>query len=255
MQNKNSTSWEKVKDWYDGIVGAEGQYYHRQIIFPNLLKLWQLKEVTRPSILDLACGQGVLARYLSAGIPYLGIDISPSLIKIARQQTKSREQQFGVGDITKSLPKIGTDFSHAAIILALQNLEKPAAALKNAAHHLRKGGILTLVINHPAFRIPRQSSWGVDENKKLQYRRIDCYMTPMKVPIQIHPGNPTEPKEMHSYHWPLNELSSWLQQAGFAILTIDEWCSDKQSVGSKAKMENRARNEFPLFMAIQAIKL
>jgi len=36
------------------------------------------------------------------------------------------------------------------------------------------------------------------------------------------------------------------------IEKIEEWASDKDSVGKAAKMENRARAEIPLFMAIQA---
>ena len=45
-----------------------------------------------------------------------------------------------------------------------------------------------------------------------------------------------------------------LQQAGFVIQLIEEWGSDKSSVGSAARMENRSRQEFPLFLALKAIK-
>jgi len=46
-----------------------------------------------------------------------------------------------------------------------------------------------------------------------------------------------------------------LKEAGFVIEMLDEWCSDKQSTGSKAKMENRSRDEIPMFLAIVAKKL
>jgi hypothetical protein len=45
-----------------------------------------------------------------------------------------------------------------------------------------------------------------------------------------------------------------LRNAGFVITRIEEWTSDKESEGKAAKQENRARAEFPLFMAIQALK-
>jgi hypothetical protein len=45
-----------------------------------------------------------------------------------------------------------------------------------------------------------------------------------------------------------------LNKAGFMIAKIEEWTSDKESEGKTAKQENRARAEFPLFMAIQAQK-
>ena len=34
----------------------------------------------------------------------------------------------------------------------------------------------------------------------------------------------------------------------------EEWISDKRSMGKRAGMENRAREEFPLFLAILAKK-
>lgn len=247
---KNPTSWETVKPWYDSTVGAEGHYFHKEVIFPKLLSHWHLDK--KSAVLDLACGQGVLARQIPADIPYYGVDISPALIRSAKQYDQNPLHQFQVADITKLLNGIKTKFSHAAIILALQNLEFPEKAIKNAASLLCENGQLSLVINHPYFRIPRQTSWEIDETKKLQYRRVDRYLSPLKIPIQAHPGIKGNAVETLSFHWPLQTLTRWLHEAGFFIETIDEWCSNKTSTGAKAKMENRAREEFPLFMHIAA---
>jgi len=35
---------------------------------------------------------------------------------------------------------------------------------------------------------------------------------------------------------------------------MEEWISDKKSTGAKARMENRSREEFPLFLALLAQK-
>jgi hypothetical protein len=53
---------------------------------------------------------------------------------------------------------------------------------------------------------------------------------------------------------PLAEYSRMLFEGGFLIERIEEWVSDKHSVGKASLMENRARSEFPLFMAILARK-
>lgn len=251
---KSKTSWEKVNVWYDQTVGEEGHYYHRNVILPKLLKIWNFS-CDAPAFLDLACGQGILARHIPEHIPYVGVDISPSLIKSAKQYDKNKQHEYLVADITKPLKVKKNFFSHAAILLALQNLESPSHAIQNAANALKTGGELTLVINHPYFRIPRQSSWGIDESKKIQYRRLDRYMTPLKIPIQTHPGAPKESTNTYSYHWPLSEITLWLHQNNFMIKIIDEWCSDKKSTGTKAKMEDFSRNEFPLFMTIIAQKM
>jgi len=58
-----------------------------------------------------------------------------------------------------------------------------------------------------------------------------------------------------SFHYPLSKYSHDLAKNGFVIELIDEWTSDKKSTGSKAKMEDRARREIPMFMAILAKKI
>ena len=248
-----TTSWDPVNKWYQTIVGEEGHYYHQQVILPNLLKTMNLQP--QDSIIDFACGPGVLARKIPKGTKYLGVDISPGLIKAAKDQDKTGDHHFIVGDVTNNLSFDKQDYTHAAIILALQNVEKPEQAIKNAWNHLKKGGRFFIVLNHPCFRIPRQSSWGVDESKKIQYRRIDRYMQPLQIPINMTPGAKGAPKATLSFHHPLSSYTKWLYDAGFLIETIDEWCSDKVSTGSKAKMENRSREEFPLFMLISAKKV
>ncbi len=249
MIKQSNSSWESSSRWYDGIVGSEGHYYHKNLILPKLLKMMDLKSGDK--LLDLACGQGVLARSLSPEIPYLGVDLSPSLIHAAKIKA-GKKHVFLVGDVTEPLKTQEKGFTHGAIILAVQNLKNPLGAFNNAASLLTKGGKLFLVLNHPYFRIPRQSSWGEDISKKLQYRRVDRYMTPMEIPIAMHPGKEAD-KSTLSFHYPLSMISNWLHEAGFYIETIEEWCSDKLSTGIKAKMENRARKEFPLFMSITAL--
>lgn len=251
---KQSGWWEPVGKWYNESVGQDGHYYHRNIVIPGTLRLLELNKTSEPSILDFASGQGVLERHIPPSIHYEGIDISPALIKSAKSLCKVSQHQFHVGDATHSLPIKKTDFTHAAILLALQNIEHPELVLKNGFKHLSSGGRLVIVLNHPCFRIPRQSSWKVDEEQKVQYRRLDRYMSPMKIPIQANPSKGQQSVQTWSFHHSLSDYSKWLREAGFLIEAMEEWCSDKVSTGKAAKMENRSRMEFPLFLAIAAIK-
>lgn len=248
------TSWEPVEKWYKDLVGKEGHYYHREVIIPNLLKIMDLTKFQGPSILDLACGQGILARHLKKEIPYVGLDISTSLISEAKKMNKNKGHHFQVMDVGGPLQLDSLQFSHVSIVLALQNIENMAQVFKNAFQHLVKGGRFFIVLNHPCFRIPRQSSWQVDKEKKMQYRRIDRYFTEMKIPILAEPRKGESSKSTVSFHHPLSTYSKELKNAGFNIELIEEWCSNKVSEGAMARMENRAREEFPLFMAIVATK-
>lgn len=253
MAKEHKTSWEKVGQWYDTLVGKEGHYYHRTLVIPGTLKLLKLKASS--SMIDLACGQGVLAHAIRKETTYYGIDIAAPLIEAARNTDSCPHHQYALGDLTQNdliLP-IG-EFTHAAMLLAAQNLSDPLIAFRHAAKALKQGGRFVIVLNHPAYRIPRQSSWVVDEAKKLQSRKIDRYMTPMEIPIQMEPGKGKDSSVTYSYHHPLSTWFAWLKEAGFYIETVEEWCSEKTSAGPTAKMENRAREEFPLFLAISAMK-
>jgi ubiquinone/menaquinone biosynthesis C-methylase UbiE len=244
MKNNKETNdnWKS----YDKTVGATGHYYHQSLILPKALELLNLRKANL-SLLDLGCGQGVLARHLPEKVDYLGIDASTSLVRAARKYSKHK---FMTADVSKPLDLEKKDFTHATLILALQNIKDPLPVLTNAANHLKQGAKLLIVLNHPCFRIPRQSSWGIDEGKKLQYRRVDRYFSPLEISIQMRPSQNEQSAETQSYHYPLSSYCAWLKEAGFCIELIEEWCSDKKSMGKMATMENRARQEFPLFLTL-----
>ena len=75
----------------------------------------------------------------------------------------------------------------------------------------------------------------------------------MNIPIRMNPSDPQSAQTM-SYHFPISDYSKMLKDAGFVIELIEEWTSDKESVGRAGKMENRSRSEIPLFMAIATTK-
>ncbi len=254
QQTKQTTSWQNINQWYDQIVGNDGMYYHRQIIIPKIKQL--LKASSRPieRILDLACGQGVLARAIAEKHPYVGLDLSNSLIKSAKKYASKPNHHFHVADITKPFSIKDKNFSHSFIILALQNIEDPKACFSEIHKCLIKRGTCIIVLNHPCFRIPRQSHWGYDEKKHLQYRKIDLYNTPVSIPIQMNPGMGNQSNQTISFHRPLSQYIQWLSDTGFVIEDMQEWFSDKHSIGKNAKQENRARKEFPLFMTLVARK-
>lgn len=251
---KSQTSWDEAGKWYHQIVGDEGHHYHQTVIIPQVLKLLSLGPDKNHCLLDLACGQGVLSRHLPPSVSYLGIDLAASLIQAAKKLNRNPLHQFLHADVTQPIPGLSKTFTHGSIILALQNIEFPLQVLKNASRCLVDGAPFIIVLNHPCFRIPRQSSWKIAEDNKIQFRRIDRYMSSMKIPIQTHPGQGKDSAQTWSFHHPLSQYTHWLKEAGFLIESIDEWCSNKTSQGKSAKMENRSRSEIPLFMSILSRK-
>jgi len=242
------TSWESTEHSYGKLVGEKGHYYHQSLIIPNVLRLLQIKGKT--SLLDIGCGSGVLARHLPKEVDYTGIDMSKGLLEQAKQQTKTG--RFLFADATKPLPVEKTDFDLSIFILSLQNMENGKGAIEQAAKHLKSGGKLILILNHPAFRIPRQSDWHYEEGKKLMSRLVNSYMSSLKIPIAMEPSKKEKSPTTFSFHNPISTYITWLASSGFSVTGMEEWCSDKKSEGGRAKAEDRARKEFPLFLAIVA---
>jgi len=253
------TSWEKAADWYDRLLAGEGTY-QKELILPNMLRLMNIRR--GDAVLDLACGQGFFSKeFAKKGARVIGVDTSPALIDRARRPAPGASAPpdpaaliFYVthGD---SLPFLKNEsIDKIAIVLALQNMEHIAGVFRECARVIARNGSLHVVINHPAFRIPQGSSWGWDEKEKMQYRRIDRYLSESKVKIQTHPGDRPEDYTW-SFHRPLQFYVKALHKAGFAVRALEEWNSHKKSErGPRSKAEDKARKEIPLFLYFEAVQ-
>ena len=160
--------------------------------------------------------------------------------------------RFRVGDVANPKNFEKDRFDGMACLMAIQNIENIEALFKNAAIGLKPQCHLVFVMTHPCFRIPRQTHWGWDEEKKMEYRRIDHYKTKTNVPI-LTPPFANKDSFTLTYHRPLESYFAALSSAGFAVDGLEEWISNKKSEpGKRAKAENRSRKEIPLFLALRA---
>jgi ubiquinone/menaquinone biosynthesis C-methylase UbiE len=253
MKRKEQTSWNRVKNWYSKSQDHKGDFFHRELILPNLLRLMQLQK--KDTLLDLACGEGILSRAIPPISQYVGVDIAPGLIVEAKEKNTNKFAVFYVGDVSEPLQIHDKNFTHASIVLALQNIQDPEGVFANAAENLASKGKLFIVLNHPYFRIPKATAWMEDYRNNVQFRRVDKYMTPHKIPIDMTPGRTSSKEITVSFHYPLSFYIEYLSKAGFVISNIEKWISPKKSEGKYATMENIARNEFPMFMCIVAEKV
>ncbi len=247
MKSKD-TSWSNVAEWYDDYLEGDDSY-QTKVIAPNLLRVLALKKGER--VIDIACGQGFFSRLFShAGASVVGADISPELIMIAKQ--RSPEIPFHVASAHALSFAADASFDLATIVLAIQNIENMGEIFAEARRVLAPRGRLIIVMNHPAFRIPKKSQWGWDEKESIQYRRLDGYLSQSTTPIVMHPGQ-KESEATVSYHRSLQDFFKALSKNGFAVTRLEEWISHKKSERGPCQVaEDRARKEFPLFLMLEA---
>lgn len=256
--SKKETGWGKVAKWYHETVEDKASY-QRNLIMPNLLRLMDIKKGQK--VLDLACGEGLFTRrFARTGAEVTAIDVSRELVEIAKREAAKESEhyafhpRFAVSDAA-SIPMV-VDASQDTVVinLALQNIENVAGVFKECTRVLKTKGKLFLILNHPAFRIPKASQWGWESND-LQYRRVDRYMSESREKIDMAPGQKSGEHTI-SFHRPLQYFVKLLGKSGLAIVNMEEWVSAKQSQpGPRAQAENTARKEIPLFMALEIVKL
>lgn len=260
MPLKKQTSWGKVADWYDKHLEQQQQTYQQTVILPNVLRLMQIQEGER--IVDIACGQGFFAReFHAAGAHVTGTDISPELIALAKKESRifAKELQFHVAPADVLTPITDSSAEKITLILALQNIENLSGVMSECSRILAPHGSVHIVLNHPAFRIPKHSSWGWDITAHSQYRRIEKYLSESRAAIDMHPGssasNNAKQQTTVSFHRPLQSYFKHATKTGFSVTRLEEWISSKQSQpGPRAQMENTARKEFPLFLYLELQK-
>lgn len=256
--------WEHVAPWYASYVATGRSDHHEQTVMPGALRLLDLPEKAR--LLDIGCGEGVFERHLAQhapGVTTIGVDASAQLIERAAAHPLERAE-FRTGD-ARALEQLDLEpasFDACVSMLALMNIDPVEDVFNALAPLLRPDAPFVGVILHPAFRSPGLSHWGwthvPGEDRRVQFRRVDAYLSDTSTPIVMNPGAAAAgapPVTTTTHHRPLSHYVRALREAGFLIEAIEEWASARTSQpGPNADEENRAREEFPMFLAFRAIR-
>jgi SAM-dependent methyltransferase len=122
-----------LMDWYANVYG------------PRLQKLLEERGLTGGKVLDAGCGTGTLAlRLAKAGYKVTGVDLSNSLLEVARGKDTENAVRWLQGDITRL--KLGEAFDGitcvADVLNHLESLDEWENAFASFHAHLNPGGWL-----------------------------------------------------------------------------------------------------------------
>lgn len=249
-----SRSWDPVAAWYTGWSGAQGSEHHRRLAIPALLEL--LAPVAGERILDVGCGPAALAPHIArAGARYTGVDSSRRLLAFARRH-HGASGEFVLGDATRLSHVRSIDagaFDAVVFLLSIQDIDPLDRAIESAAWALRPGGRIVMLMTHPCFRIPRQSGWGWDPHRRLQFRRIDRYLTPLSVPMKRYGGS--RRGATRSYHRPLTDYFTAIAGAGIFVDRVLEVPTFRGEAGTRSGSAGQsAEREIPLLLGIRGVR-
>lgn len=248
---KGPTHWDNVATWYDTHLEDGNDTLQAKVIAPNLLRI--LAPTKYHTILGLACGQGYFTRLVEeSGARVTGIDLSAKLIAVAKK--KHSVSVYKAAPAHKTGEK-DASFDTVFTVLAFENIANMDDVVGEIARVMKKTGRFVLVLLHPAFRIPKHADWGFDESKKVQYRKVDKYLSEVSIPIEQAPFKGEKNITTTTFHRPLQWYMKIFRKHGLVISGMEEWISHKVSqTGPRQKAEDAARKEFPVFMCLELVR-
>ena len=177
--------------------------------------------------LDLACGEGRIARRLAElDHSVVGLDSSPTLMQLA--EAADPESRYVLGDAAQ-LPFADGSFDLVVCFMSFQDFDDPVAAIRESGRVLSVGGSLCFAVIHPFW-----TGGDVDEAAdRFVVRGSYLATVPHIRPVMQVP----------SVHRPLEAYFRGLEAAGLRTERVRELPSP-----------NRLAGRMPAFLQVRAVK-
>lgn len=250
--------WDALAAWRDERTGEEGDLWHRAIIDPTLLRL--VGPVRGRRVLDLACGNGYLARRWArqGAASVLGVDRSRANLRLARQRERLRPTgaRFLRRDASRLTGLEDGSFDLVVANMALMDIRDVAGALREVSRVLAPRGRFVFSISHPCFDLDDRSAWVVERGRDpagvfrdTYWRKVRNYRDErsIRVPWSI---SESEIGFTTSYHRTLSTYSRLLRAAGLSIVRMEEPSPLPEAV--RASPQGRFMLEVPLHLVVEA---
>lgn len=220
----STSGWEQMAEWWDEQIGDEGDFWHRTLIDPPLLRL--VGEVKGMRVLDLACGNGYMGRrFARQGASVTCVDTNAPLIERARTR-EAREPlsiTYYVADAAHlDMLEAGT-FDLIVCNMALMDIEDAAGAIQEVARVLRQKGRFVASLSHPCFDKVDTSGWAIERiyptttiwRKMSHYREVAVADFPwLRIPGQtVYTRN---------HHRPLSWYFRALRASSLVVAALEE---------------------------------
>jgi SAM-dependent methyltransferase len=229
LAQETAQIWNRKAAFWDGLMGADGNEFYRAVVRPaqNRLLALQWNEV----VLDVACGNGLVARELSrVASRVIACDISAEMIELARARSivdGITNVDYAVVDATdeRALRALGEGkFDAAVCSMALMDMPAIEPLLRALKALLTPAGRFVFTLQHPCFN--HLGAQMVEELEEPDGRLIPRFSMKvaayLDVPAQRGVGARGEPVPHYYFHWTLSRLLGAAFAAGFVLDALEE---------------------------------
>ncbi len=116
-----------------------------------------LGDIEGKRVLDAGCGEGLLARVLAGrGAHVTGIDLSPRLVAMAKEQDPDGKIDYRVGDLSEPHPDLIEHFDAIGSYLVLNDVQRYQQFAQTLAAVVRPGAPIVLAFNNPYSSVVRE---------------------------------------------------------------------------------------------------
>ena len=203
-------------------------------------------------ICDVACGQGHLSRRLAEYADVTGVDISASLLELAKQiQAHSLRIEYILDD-AQSLSKLEDETFDAVVInMALMDIPNHKSTFDNCHRILKREGIFVFSILHPCFESPFDANnppIELSPNGDFLACRVNRYLE------EGHwkSGGSGVRGRVGAYHRTISTYLNDLISSGFAVQAVYEPALQEDSYTS---IEEQWFSKVPKGLVIRSCKM
>ena len=231
LNDEGRQLWDGKAEFWDQLHGEAGNRFHQELVSPTVHQLLALQPGEH--VLDVACGNGVMARELAArGGVVTAVDFSAKLIAQAKKRGEENID-YRVVDATDedALAALGEgQFSAITCTMALMDIPTLAPLFRAVRRLLTEDGRFVFATSHPAFNSnsPVFLAEQADEAGSLITRhsmKINAYL---EIPPTKGAGARNEPNPHYYYHRPLSALLADAFEAGLVLDRLEEPAFDRE---------------------------
>jgi 2-polyprenyl-3-methyl-5-hydroxy-6-metoxy-1,4-benzoquinol methylase len=255
LNQEARADWEQIAGWWDAQVGEDANLAVR----PAVRRLLELRPDER--VLELACGNGALARELARdGARVLATDFSSEFLRLAEERTRAypdlaEQIEYRLVDATDPAQLAalgqGQDFDAAVCVMGLMDMPAIDPLMSAVAHLLKPNGRFVWTVVHPCFNTRGVSMVAEQEDREGEL--VTTYAIKMRrylEPLAARGlGIVGQPVPHYSFERPLSVLFASGFRAGLVLDGLEEIAASPPADPSQLRIFSWARiPDIPLFL-------